>query len=204
MFCPKCGTEHPDDSQFCRKCGNTIGTASTTPTAAPLKPETKKKPLVRAPFAILGVLVVIFLIYAYNASQHSNPNSNVSTIDQLTKQQHMETAANPALVVGPLSFYSYKFDVPQGASSVLIHGDFTASGGLGNDIEVLFLSETDLVNWRNGHPAKAFYSSGKVTTGNLNVNIPAIAGTYYLVFNNRFSLLAQKSVRVNAVMTYYQ
>ena len=127
MFCPKCGTEHPDDSQFCRKCGNTIGTASTTPTVAPPKPETKKKPLVRAPFAILGVLVVIFLIYAYNASQRSNPNPNASPIDRIVKQQRTTTLSNPALAVNALSFSYFKLDVPVGATSVLLHGNFTAS-----------------------------------------------------------------------------
>lgn len=177
-------------------------TSTAAPPPSAVEPKRSSR-LRRIPLFLL-VLLIALLIFYYSARDRTNPNSNASTIDQLIKQQHTLTAANPALVVAPLSFYSYKFDVPQGASSVLIHGDFTASGGLGNDIEVLFLSETDLVNWRNGHPAKAFYNSGKVTTGNLSVNLPAVAGTYYLVLNNRFSLLARKSVRVNAVMTYYQ
>ena len=73
MFCPKCGTETTDDSQFCRKCGQGLAVASTGTTAAvaPARiPETKpQRKLVRTPFAIAGVLLLLFLIYAYNASQ---------------------------------------------------------------------------------------------------------------------------------------
>jgi len=29
MFCPKCGTENPDDAKFCSKCGAALGTTST-------------------------------------------------------------------------------------------------------------------------------------------------------------------------------
>ncbi|MGO9647288.1 MAG: zinc-ribbon domain-containing protein [Terriglobales bacterium] len=36
MFCPKCGTDHPDDSQFCRKCGQTLSAAGSTAASAPL------------------------------------------------------------------------------------------------------------------------------------------------------------------------
>ncbi len=28
MFCPKCGTENPDDAKFCSKCGAGLGTTS--------------------------------------------------------------------------------------------------------------------------------------------------------------------------------
>jgi hypothetical protein len=160
--------------------------------------------LVRTPFAIAGVLLIIFVIYGYNASQRANPNPAVTPIERLTKQQHTTTLANPALKVNALNFAYFKLDVPAGATSVLVHGNFTASGGLGNDVEVFLLSESDFVNWQNRHDAKTFYNSGKVTVGNLNVNLPADAGTYYLVFSNRFGLLAQKSVRVDAALTYYQ
>jgi hypothetical protein len=83
-------------------------------------------------------------------------------------------------------------------------GNFTASGGTGNDIDVYVLPQDDFVNWQNRHASRSYYNSGKVTVGNLNVNLPSDAGTYYLVFDNRFSLLSEKNVRVNATLSYYQ
>jgi len=208
LFCPKCGTETADDSQFCRKCGQGLAVASTGTAAAVVPariPETKpQRKLVRTPFAIAGVLLLLFLIYAYNASQRANPNPAATPIERLTKQQHTTALANPALAVNALNFAYFKLDVPAGATSVLVHGNFTASGGLGNDVEVFLMSESDFVNWQNRHDSKTFYNSGKVTVGNLNVNLPADAGTYYLVFSNRFGLLARKNVRVDAALTYYQ
>lgn len=95
MFCPKCGSEHPDDSQFCRKCGtglavplasSGVASAGTGAAVAPARiPETptKSKPLVRAPFVIAGVLLLLLLIYGYNASQRANPNPAVNPVDRI-------------------------------------------------------------------------------------------------------------------------
>lgn len=167
--------------------------------------ETKpKRKLVRTPYAIAGVLLLLFIVYGYNASQRANSNPSANPIERLVKQQHTTTLANPALSVNALGYSYFKLVVPSGATSVLLHGTFTASGGTGNDIEAFVLPENDYVNWQNGHNAKTFYNSGKVTVGTLNVNLPADAGTYYLVFNNKFSLLSQKTVRVDAALTYYQ
>lgn len=216
MFCPKCGTETTDDSQFCRKCGRGLAVsaassgatsagagAAVAPARIPEAPP-KAKPLVRAPFAIAGALVLLLLIYGYNVSQRANLNPAVNPIDRIVKQQHTMTAKNPDLRINALSFSSFKFDVPAGATSVNLHGNFTASGGLTNDVEVFVMSSDDFVNWQNRHEAKTFYNSGKVTVGTFNVNLPTDAGTYYLVFNNRFALLAQKTVLVDGALTYYQ
>jgi hypothetical protein len=150
------------------------------------------------------VFFLLLIIYGYNASQRAHPNPAANPIDRIVKQQRTTTVSNPALSVNALSFSYFKLDVPSGATSVLLHGNFTASGGTGNDIEVFVLPESDFVNWQNGHAARTFYNSGKVTVGSLNVNLPADAGAYYLVFNNKFSLLTPKFVRVDAALTYYQ
>lgn len=210
MFCSKCGTETSDDSQFCRKCGKGLAVSATSsgagaavaPARVPDPP--KSKPLVRAPFVIAGVLLLLLLIYGYNASQRANPNPAVNPIDRMVKQQRTVTVKNPDLHINALSFSSFKFDVPLGATSVNMHGSFTASGGLTNDVEAFVLSADDFVNWQNRHEAKTFYNSGKVTVGTIDVNLPTDAGTYYLVFNNRFAILAPKTVLVDAALTYYQ
>ncbi|MGD0163715.1 MAG: hypothetical protein ABSB39_14710 [Candidatus Sulfotelmatobacter sp.] len=164
----------------------------------------KSKPLVRAPFAIAGVLLLIVLIYGYNVNHTATPGANPNPVERLVKQQRIITVKNPNLHLNALNFGYFKLDVPTGATSVNLHGNFTASGGLTNDVEVFVLSADDFVNWQNRHEAKTFYNSGKVTVGTLNVNLPADAGTYYLVFNNRFAILAQKNVLVDAALTYYQ
>jgi hypothetical protein len=126
-------------------------------------------------------------------------NKNAGALDQLVKRQHTTTIDKPDLTVG--SYNYFKLEVPTGATSVHLDGNFTASGGAGNDIEAYVLPESDFVNWQNHHAAKAFYNSGKVTVGNFSVNLPANAGIYYLVFDNRFSLFSKKEVEVKLMTT---
>lgn len=203
MFCSKCGTDLPEDSQFCRKCGTSLSTVTTSSGGAAAPAPAKAKPSVRTPFKIAGVLVLLFLVVV--AVLLFMPDKNgTSTIQQIGKQQRTATLNNPALIVKAISYNATKFDIPAGAVNALLNGTFTARGGLGNDIDVLVLSQDDFVNWQNRHPYKYVYSSGKVTTGTLNVTLPANAGTYYLVFDNRFSLMSEKSIKVNATLSYYQ
>lgn len=80
-----------------------------------------------------------------------------------------------------------------GAKDFRISGTLTASGGSGNDVEVLVLKETEFLNWQNGHAAHALYSSGRVTAADVDAAMPE-AGTYYIVLDNRFSAMTPKTV----------
>ena len=209
MFCSKCGTETSDDSQFCRKCGKALSVAPTSTggggaAVAPAPVAAKPKSKIRAPFIVAAVLIALSLLFAFNARRTAMSNWNASAVDQLVKQQHTLTIDKPDLTVGSTSYHFFKLEVPSGATSVHLEGSFTASGGSGNDVEVYVLPETDFVNWQNQHAAKTYYNSGKVTVGNFSVNLPTDAGTYYLVFDNRFSLLSNKEVEVKGALTYYQ
>jgi hypothetical protein len=165
-------------------------------------PEPAPKPKSRALYVLAGIVIALFfLVYA---STHNIPNQSVTPIERLVRQQRTVTAKNPDLHLNALGFSSFKLDVPAGATGVNLHGNFTASGGLANDVEVFVLSADDFVNWQNRHAARSIYNSGRVTVGTLNVNLPSDAATYYLVFNNRFSLLTQRSVMVDTALTYYQ
>jgi hypothetical protein len=74
MFCPKCGTESSDDSQFCRKCGQGISVASTGGVAAAVAParvatstdETRKAETRRGRGGrIVALLVIVFLVWIF-------------------------------------------------------------------------------------------------------------------------------------------
>jgi len=40
--------------------------------------------------------------------------------------------------------------------------------------------------------------------GDVNATLPNDTGAYYLVFNNKFSLLSPKAVQGNFTLTYYR
>lgn len=48
MICPKCGTNNPDDSVFCEKCGTSLAAQQTIP-ATPTAPPAPTPPAPTAP-----------------------------------------------------------------------------------------------------------------------------------------------------------
>ena len=75
---------------------------------------------------------------------------------------------------------------------------------MGNDIIVYILNDDGFTNFKNGHPATTFYNSGKVTTASIGAALPNTTTSYYLVMDNRFSLLTPKAVQLNATLNYMQ
>ena len=57
MFCSKCGTENPEGTKFCSKCGAGIGAAA--PAEGPAKPEAESSTGMSANVA--GLLCYVFL-----------------------------------------------------------------------------------------------------------------------------------------------
>lgn len=88
-------------------------------------------------------------------------------------------------------YQSYSFRVSNRAT---VTGRFRAYGGPGNDIEAYILDQDGFTNWSNNHGAPAYYNSGRLTVG--TIKTPLNAGTYYLVFNNRYSPRDAKTVEV--------
>jgi len=116
VFCKNCGTELPEDSQFCRKCGQALGTVAVSSSgaaaaSAPTHVDKPKPKLARSPFVVAGVLVLVLLIYGYNASQKANPNRDANPIEKLTKALHTEDLSKSALLVNAAGFAYFKLDV---------------------------------------------------------------------------------------------
>ncbi len=93
--------------------------------------------------------------------------------------------------VPPGATRGFGFAVPSGATNAHVTGSFTASGGSGNDIKV----------YVDDSHANALYSSGQVSTGNFDVQLPA-GFTYLLFLDNSFSTLSTKTVQVQATLSY--
>ena len=119
-------------------------------------------------------------------------------------QPHSIPIGAGVLTVNASAYSWYQVSVPPGVTSVSIAGHFTATGGSGNDIIVYILDEDGFTNFKNGHPASTFYNSGKVTTAAINAALPNTATSYYLLMDNRFSLLTPKALQINATLNYLQ
>jgi len=101
-----------------------------------------------------------------------------------------------------LSWFEIKIDTSM-MKNYELKGEFVATGGSGNDIKVFLFDQVNFLNWKNGHDAPSIYSSGQVTAGKINLPFKQ-SGTYYLVFDNRFSALTGKSVIVAAWAEFTQ
>ena len=203
MFCRFCGSTLRDDSNFCHSCGKALTSALPSSMAetgagvavAPVKPAPpKKKPAVGS-FVIGVILIAGMLWWVINKSDSGSRGP--STLRQLVAQPRTEVLSSGEFALSATQYRYIRFEVPQNAGAVRVEGTFSASGGAGNDIEAYVFSNDGFVNWQNRHPVRTFYNSGRVTQGTLEITLPSIAGTYYLVFNNNFSLLSAKSVRTS-------
>jgi hypothetical protein len=69
-------------------------------------------------------------------------------------------------------------------------------------IEVLVLTESAFTVWQNGYATSSIYDSGMVAEGNVQADIPAGAGIYYLVFSNKAAPKTPKAVHANVLLRY--
>ena len=217
MFCRFCGTTLPHDSTFCQSCGKSLATNSTSsstgaatalaPSPAPApQPTAKQKP--NSMVAVLLVLILVLGVIWWAANKQDSSSTSAgfrpSTPSMPQPQLHRVTIGSGAITVNAATYTYFTLNVPSGANNVRLQGRFSATGGSGNDIEVYLLSDSQYTNWQNGHSTTTFYNSGKVTVNDMNVTLPSDAGTYYLVFNNKFSLFSPKAVEEHLTLTYYQ
>lgn len=210
VFCSKCGTDLPDDSQFCRKCGQLLGPAAQTTSAGTVAPAPAvKSQRMIAIWFLLPILCLLVWFLGWGSGWRSQEQQKTTLPGTQQKQQppppqlHRVAIGTGAVTINAASSAYFTMPVPTGAVDVRVQGHFTAAGGRGNDIEVYLLDQDQFTNWQNGHATPTYYNSGKVTVGDMNAVLPNDAGTYYLVFNNKFSLITPKAVQENVAMTYY-
>jgi hypothetical protein len=152
--------------------------------------------------SVIGLLLFILVVLVVIRMAQSS-NTGVTTTS-IFRSPHSASVVKSPVTVEPVHLMSYRFNVTPDMRNVTLVGHFTAQGGFGNDIRVLVVTEDDYLNWQNGHNARSFYDSKKVTAGTFDVRLPSSAVAYRLVFDNSFSLVTNKVVDVEAKLQYEQ
>lgn len=214
LGCSKCGATLPDEARFCLKCGNPVslppkGTVKAEELVVDVAPPRAKKRRI-----VFWVLLGLSLVAILWGATSDNPFAQ--GVQEIVGWKHDQTILETPFSVSARNFRYYKFDLPEGSTNVSIVGQFTvlaAEKKVGNakpntgepeynDVEVYVLSEPAFVVWQNGYATGSVYESGRVSQGTMQAELPAGAGVYYLIFNNKFSPKAAKSVNASVVLRY--
>jgi len=105
----------------------------------------------------------------------------------------VKSIANGQFVVEARSYIYVPVTFNYPTQSAKIIGTFRAAGGK-DDIKVLVLDQNAMNLFASGNAVFTLYNSGKVGSGNIEVNLPG-NGNYFIVFSNQFSLLTKKTVQ---------
>ena len=208
LGCSKCGAALPDEAQFCLKCGKPISLPPkeevALPAPAPRIIESRRKPRI-----FLWVLVGLLLGVVGWIAISDDPFAQ--GMQELVGWKHDDPVLGTPFSVSAHNLRYYKFSLPEGSVNVSIIGHFSATPDAkapkakedgDSDIEVYVLSEPAFAVWQNGYATSSVYESGRVSKGDIQAELPAGAGVYYLIFSNKFSAKTSKSVDANVVLRY--
>jgi type II secretory pathway pseudopilin PulG len=152
---------------------------------------------------IIAIVVIVVVVVAVIGGIFAIAVFNIASTSNLTSRtQQSANIVNGLITVQAGGYNYYPFTMAAGTTSISVNGSFTASGGSGNDIAVFVMDETNFINWKNGHQANAYYSSGQLTTGTISATLPS-SGAYDLVYSNTFSTFSSKNVQTTVNVYYY-
>ena len=106
-----------------------------------------------------------------------------------------ETAINRELTVLRGDFKEVHYLIPDAVPKGKLTGSFTCKGGLNDDINFFVFTKDQYVRWYSNYPRKNLFKLEKKKEGKFE--IPVVAGeTYYFVFDNFFSTVSNKQVKI--------
>lgn len=203
MFCLKCGQGLPEEAQFCLQCGHQISMPNSE--TKPNETWYTIRTIIITLLVGLGLwVVVLFGAEQYQASRSSRYSARTSFASATTPAPRWEQSRlafqKESIALNAGGWWWQSFDVDSNWRNVRLVGRFTAQGGSGNDVVVVVTDEVGKVNFENNHGYRTWYNPGKITADKVNVALPP--GKYYLIFSNRFSIFAHKSVEMKFQVEY--
>lgn len=213
LECSKCAASLPDGAQYCLKCGVPVRPPAqqlVTSQAAGQEPVPRSsRPKPRRYLSRWTLLALLLMAILWVAA---SDNPYAQAVQEFVGWKHDEAILDESFAVAPRSFQYYKFALPQASTNVVIVGQYAASpengahgrpvGESDSGIEVYVLSDSAFAVWQKGYTTGSIYESGRVDSGKIQADLPAGAGVYYLIFNNKFSTKAGKKVEASALLRY--
>jgi hypothetical protein len=216
LGCAKCGATLPDEAQYCLKCGKPISVPPKTPVVVEKLPPPLRQPRRTRPM-IVGILLAVLGGTIFWAGMSDSETAQL--VQEFVGWKHDRIILDAPFSVGPHTFRYYKFALPEGSVNVAVVGQFTSAADnsragihrnttqarkedVDNDIEVYVLTDSAFTVWQNGYATSALYESGRVSEGNVQADVPAGAGIYYLIFSNKSAPKTAKSIQATVVLRY--
>jgi len=211
LGCSKCGAALPDQAQFCLKCGKPVAVPlreRVVEESAPSLVQPRRKPRIFL-WILLGLLLGLVTWVAISDDPFAQG------LQEMVGWKHDQTILESPFTVSAHNFRYYKFSLPEGSVHVSIVGQFASTSveakiakpkaktpDTDGDIEVYVLSEPAFAVWQNGYATSSVYESGRVPKGDLQAELPAGAGVYYLVFSNKYAAKESKNINATILLRY--
>ena len=215
--CAGCGENLPDEAQFCLKCEKSVSPPAKS--RGGHVPETIRQPRPKLRI-FLGILLAVLIGAILWAGTSDSPSAQ--QVQEFVGWKHDQIILDSSFPVGPHTFRYYKFALPEGSVNVAVVGQFTSAADnstvgsrktndknkgkadteVDNNIEVYVLTDSAFTVWQNEYATSSLYESGKVDAGNVQAEVPAGAGIYYLIFSNKSSPKTPKSIHASILLRY--
>ncbi|MCW4047907.1 MAG: hypothetical protein NWE99_10195 [Candidatus Bathyarchaeota archaeon] len=129
--------------------------------------------------AVVTFIVVLGVAVVFLTQNQTRPLST----------PYLEEIVKGTLLVDASSYASFNFSLPSGVRSANVMGTFTVSEGM-ETIKVYIFDSAGFMDWQNSGNASSYYNSGEMTSSNITATLVS-PGTYYLVYDNTFSLISK-------------
>jgi hypothetical protein len=223
LGCSKCGASLPDEAQFCLKCGKPVSSPPKSPAVIEASPAAKaQQPRRKRRLLLWTLLLVLAGVMVWATTSDS---TGAQQFQEFVGLKQDRSILDSAFSVGPHTFRYYKFALPEGSVNVAVVGQFKSAAdsaggnrkspsgdrsagdrnkdtGSDNGIQVYVLTDAAFTVWQNGYATSSLYDSGNVAEGNVQADIPAGAGIYYLVFSNKSAPKTPKAVHAAVLLRY--
>jgi hypothetical protein len=129
---------------------------------------------------------------------HTAPtqNTNVAPEPPLINEPKRVTILSDTFEVKPQQYFTAPFTVPRDGARIT--GRFRAISG--DNIMVHILDTDGYTNFEHRNPFRSYYDSGKSAVGSIDMRMAS--GSYYLVFENSYSIISKKVVQAIVTMEY--